>query len=100
MKMRTYSCYLKPGAGEILDLAATLPAEDSALISGLVAEASDAPVVGALVLLLDQETGNLLSHTLSDDQGRFWFGPLEPDRLYMLRVQKPGGKARTVELHL
>jgi hypothetical protein len=100
MDMRTYSCYLKPGAGEILEVAASLPPEDSALISGLVLEAPDSPVDGALVLLLDQETGNMISHTLSDDQGRFWLGPLEPDRLYTLRVQKHGSRVRTVELHL
>jgi hypothetical protein len=98
--MRAYSCYLKPGTGETLDLSISLPPEDRALISGLALEDPDAPIAEALVLLLDQETGALISYTVSDDQGRFWFGPLVPDRLYMLRVQKPGGKARTVELHL
>jgi hypothetical protein len=98
--MRTYSCYIKPGTGELLELTAKLPPEDHALISGLVLEDLDAPVAEALVLLLDQETGALISHTVSDDQGRFWFGSLEPDRLYALRVQKPGSKSRTVELHL
>jgi hypothetical protein len=63
-------------------------------------EAPNSPVDDALVLLLDQETGNMISHTLSDDQGRFWLGPLDPDRLYTLRVQKQGSKVRTVELRL
>ena len=57
-----------------------------------------AGIFGLQAELISQETGSLLQYTVTDALGRFWFGPLEPDTLYFLRVQKPDGPVRIVEL--
>ncbi|MBQ9268105.1 MAG: carboxypeptidase regulatory-like domain-containing protein [Oscillospiraceae bacterium] len=95
--MRSYEFYIKPGPGERDETAVPLPPPQEALIAGHVTE-DRGPVEGALVLLTDQETGSLLQYTVTDALGRFWFGPLQPDTLYFLRVQKPDGPVRIVEL--
>ena len=77
--MRSYEFYIKPGPGERDETAVPLPPAQEALIAG-------------------HETGSLLQYTVTDALGRFWFGPLEPDTLYFLRVQKPDGPVRIVEL--
>lgn len=94
--MRSYEFYIKPGPGERDETAVPLPPAQEALIAGHVTE-DRGPVEGALVLLTDQETGSLLQYTVTDALGRFWFGPLEPDTLYFLRVQKPDGPVRIVD---
>lgn len=96
--MRSYEFYIKPGVGEYAHAALTLPATGQALISGVVAGESG-PEADALVLLLEQETGNTVDFTFTDELGRFWFGPISPETLYRVRVQKAGGALRLVELH-
>ena len=96
--MAGFGFFIKPLAGECVEASVPLPQPGYALITGTVTQASGDPVEAALVLLLDQDTGELLAHTLSDELGRFYLGPLEGDRLYALRVQKAGEHIRTVEL--
>ena len=95
--MRSFEWYVRPEAGECAQTAVTLPHAEAAVIAGTV-EDEQGPVEGALVLLTDQETERLLRFTVSDGLGRFWFGPLDGDRLYCLRAQKTDGQVRTVEL--
>lgn len=96
--MRSYEFYIKPGSGEYAHAALTLPDAGQALISGVVS-GENGPEEGALVLLLEQESGNTADFTFTDELGRFWFGPIQPDTLYRVRVQKAGGPLRLVELH-
>ena len=96
--MRSYEFYIKPGAGEYAHAAMQLPETGQALISGVVS-GETGPEEGALVLLLEQESGNTTDFTFTDEPGRFWFGPIAPDTLYRVRVQKAGGALRLVELH-
>lgn len=96
--MAGFGFFIKPAAGECVEASVPLPQPGYALINGTVTQNSGDPVPEALVLLLDQDTGALLAHTLTDELGRFYLGPLEGDRLYALRVQKAGGHIRTVEL--
>lgn len=96
--MRSYEFYIKPGDGEYVHAALALPAPGQALISGVVS-GENGPEAEALVLLLDQETGNTMDFTVTDEAGRFWFGPIAPETLYRVRVQKAGGPLRLVELH-
>ena len=95
--MRSYEFYIKPGTGEQAETAIPLPRPKGAVIAGRVND-DLGPVEGALVLLIDQETDALLHYTVTDNLGRFWFGPLDEDRLYFLRVQKLDSSLRTVEL--
>lgn len=95
--MRSNEFYIKPAPGECTTATVPLPQPQSAVISGTVADDSG-PVEGALVLLLEQETRNIHAYTVSDADGRFWFGPLSGEQLYCLRVQKLDGRNRTVEL--
>ena len=96
--MRSYEFYIKPAGGECAITSVKLPQSGHAVLSGRVLDQNDAPVEEALVLLLDQDTEEQLSYTVTDENGRFWFGPLPGDRLYFLRVQKTDGQTRTVEL--
>lgn len=96
--MAGFGFFIKPAAGECVEAAVPLPQSDYALITGTVSRESGDPAAEALVLLLDQDTGALLAHTLTDELGRFYLGPLKGDQLYALRVQNAGGRTRTVEL--
>lgn len=96
--MRSYEFYIKPGDGEYAHAALTLPETGQALISGVV-QGANGPEEGALVLLLEQESGNTTDYTFTDELGRFWFGPIAPETLYRVRVQKAGGALRLLELH-
>lgn len=96
--MAGFGFFIKPASGECVEASVPLPQPGYALITGTVTQNSGNPVPEALVLLLDQDTGALLAHTLTDELGRFYLGPLEGDRLYALRIQKAGGRIRTVEL--
>lgn len=95
--MQSYEFYIKPSPGEYVDATVPLSSSSGAIISGLVTD-RQTPVEGALVLLLEQDSGQLLFYTVTDTQGRFWFGPLPDDTLYLLRVQKLSNQTRTVEL--
>ena len=96
--MAGFGFFIKPAAGQCVEASVPLPQPGYALIAGSVTQENGDPVEQALVLLLDQDTGALLAHTLSDELGRFYLGPLEGDRLYALRVQKAGSQIRKVEL--
>ena len=95
--MRSYEFYIKPGAGECARAAIPLPESQGGVIYGTVTD-EQGPVVDALVVLLEQETDQMKGYTVTDSLGRFWFGPLDDETLYFLRVQKPGGSLRLVEL--
>lgn len=95
--MRSYEFYIKPAPGECTEAAVPLPQPQGSVISGRAAD-GHGPVEGALVLLMEQETGKLLSYTVTDADGRFWFGPLSGEALYLLRIQKLDGQTRAVEL--
>lgn len=96
--MAGFRFFIKPAAGECVEASVPLPQPGYALVVGTVTQESGDPVENALVLLLDQDSGALLAHTLSDELGRFYLGPLEGGQLYALRVQKAGGQIRKIEL--
>lgn len=95
--MRSYEFYIKPAPGECTQADISLPQPQYAVISGHATDGPD-PAEGALVLLMEQESGKLLQHTVTDSLGRFWFGPLPGDTLYLLRIQKHCGQTQIVEL--
>ncbi len=95
--MRSFEFYMKPAPGECAEAAVSLPAAQDAVIFGHVTD-TGGPVEGALVLLLEQESRTVLSYTVTDALGQFWFGPLSPDSLYLLRIQKLDTQTRIIEL--
>ena len=95
--MRSYEFYIKPTGGECAQASVTLPQSGYAVLGGRVVDDADTPVEEALVLLLDQDTGDLLAHTVTDEAGRFWFGPLPSETLYCLRVQKAESRIRILQ---
>ena len=93
--------YFRPSRGEQITTVIR-PAEDSAAsICGVVADAKQKPVDGALVLLFRTSDGgapDLLARCVTDDDGHFLFGPLEPEALYLIKVFKNGAKLRQLEV--
>lgn len=96
--MGFYEYYIKPAQGELSSAALSLPPEDSALIAGTVLDSARQPVPDALVLLLAKETGSLIMATLTDELGKYYFGPVAPDTLYKVRIQTTALHPRILEL--
>lgn len=96
--MNFHEYYIKPSQGELSTATLSLPEEHSALISGTVLDSAQQPIPEALVLLLGQETGDLLMATLTDELGKYYFGPVSPDTLYKVRIQTPKLHPRILEL--
>lgn len=98
--MRQYVFHIKPQPGERVDTVISLPQDPSALICGTVLSPGGTPLAQALVLLLRQEDGSLQSSTVTDEDGRFYLGPVEPELLYTLRIQLEDRETRILELTL
>lgn len=96
--MQTFECYIKPLSGQILETAVTLPEGTSALLTGTVRSPSGHTLEGASVLLLEKETGKYVSCALTDNEGRFWLGPVPGDTLYNMKVTRPKMDIRVLEL--
>ncbi len=95
--MRKFTCYIKPGKGETVQVDLPLPEEDFALISGRVLSPQGTPEENALVILKTEE-GNILFEAVTDESGAYRFGPLSPDALYTVEVQKESRTVRVVAL--
>jgi hypothetical protein len=65
-----------------------LPAEMQAALAGVVSDENDTPIVGALVTITTESTGEILSQ-LTAEGGEFRFDGLDP-RTYIVEVQHAG----------
>lgn len=91
--------YFKPAEGEYIETNVRLVPEKTAAICGTVRDKSDKPQQGALVLLFKSGQENvLLGRHITDEDGQFSFGPLEPDVLYLIKVYKNSIKIRELEI--
>lgn len=78
--------------GKQFDLDITLPEDNRDLIYGVIRDCHGDPVEDAAIKLIEvcYEYGEKIlkpvSHTFSDKQGEFVFGPLCPDREYSLQI--------------
>ena len=100
--MSTYSkFYFRPARGEQIETTITpLPDEKSA-ICGRVTDSRGMPVPDALVLLFRTDEGalpELVSRFCTDEDGHFFFGPIEGERLYMIKLFKNSIKLRELEI--
>lgn len=79
-------------AGKQFDLDIVLPEDDRAVVYGVVKDCYREPVKDAVVKLIeiDYKCGKAerkpVSHTFTDKDGEFVFGPLCPDRKYEIEI--------------
>ena len=78
--------------GKQYDLDITLPEDNRNVIYGIVRDCYKDPVKDAVVKLIEVECKmgkdirKPVSHTFTDDNGEFVFGPLCPDKSYELHI--------------
>lgn len=94
--------YFKPGENEQIETIVHLKPDCRSAIHGHVRDLNDKAVPDALVLLF--ETGEnpedlkLTAQVFTDDMGQFVFGPLETNRLYLVKVFKNLVKLREMDI--
>ncbi len=78
--------------GKQFDLEITLPEDERDAIFGIVKDCYNEPVADAVVKLIEickeygKEERKPVSHTFTDKDGEFVFGPLCPDRKYEIQI--------------
>ena len=79
--------------GKQFDLDITLPKDNRNVIYGVVRDESKEPVCNAVVKLIEvcknnygKEERKPVSHTFTDKEGEFVFGPLCPDKYYEIQI--------------
>lgn len=90
MSGRIGNCVFRTGTNEQIDAVAKLRKENRCCIFGTVIDENGTPVTDAVVKLL-QVSCNCkypipLTHTFTDNNGQFLFGPLCPNTTYMLKI--------------
>ncbi len=79
-------------SGKQFDLDILLPEDDRDVIYGIVRNCYKEPVENAVVKLIEvvydcgKEERRPVSHTFTDKEGEFVFGPLCPDKVYALQI--------------
>lgn len=92
------SFYVKPSANEVVETRVSLFADQRPALLGTVYGADDKPIEAALITFYCADAPEVPVGALyTDELGRFSFGPLEPGRLYQIKVFKHGGEVRTLE---
>ena len=78
--------------GKQFDLDITLPEDNRGVIYGIVKDCYQEPVCDAVVKLIEvvcecgKEERRPVSHTITDKDGEFVFGPLCPNRFYEIQI--------------
>ena len=79
-------------AGKQYDLDIMLPKDDRNVVYGVIRDYHKEPIKDAIVKLIEvnfecgKEKRKPVSHTFTDEDGEFVFGPLCPDRKYEIQV--------------
>ncbi len=79
-------------SGKQFDLDITLPEDDRTVIYGIVKDCYQEPVCNAVVKLVEvvydcgKEERRPVSHTFTDENGEFVFGPLCDNRFYEIEI--------------
>ena len=91
--------YFKPAGGEQVDTTIRIENDKSAAICGTVVDGGGAAVTGALTLLFSAEGDKrLIGSRFTDEEGQFFFGPIEGERLYLIKIYKNNTKIRELEI--
>ena len=79
-------------SGKQYDIDITLPEDNRSVIYGIIKDAYDEPVRDAVVKLIEvekdcgKEVRKPVSHTFTDKEGEFVFGPLCANKFYEVQV--------------
>ena len=79
-------------SGKQYDIDITLPEDNRAVVYGIIKDAYDEPVKDAVVKLIEvdkdcgKEERKPVSHTFTDKNGEFVFGPLCANKMYEVQV--------------
>ncbi len=91
--------YFRPAAGEHIETVVPMEPESYAAVCGRVTDARSRPLPEVLLLLYTAgEEPRLLGRTVTDEEGQFAFGPLEAEKLYLIKVFKNNVKLRELEI--
>ncbi len=91
--------YFKPAEGEHIETTVKIEQERAAAICGTVKDRSETPVEDALVLLFKSgQEKKLIDRQFTDEEGQFYFGPIEANVLYLIKVYKNSVKIRELEI--
>ena len=96
--------YIKPSEGEIIETTVKLTNEKTSIIKGLVKNESGTGAANACVLLYDTlgksavDEYELKEVTVTDADGHFILGPVEPSVFYAVYIYKNDVKTRELEL--
>ena len=94
----SHSFYVKPAAHEVVETSVALSADQRPALVGTVLGTDGRAVSGALVTIYCADAPETPVGALySDEQGQFAFGPLEPGRLYHVKVFKRSDNIRALE---
>ena len=94
----SHSFYVKPAAHEVVETTVALSADQRPALVGTVLGTDDKAVSAALVTIYCADAPETPVGALySDEQGQFAFGPLEPGRLYHVKVFKRSDNIRALE---
>ncbi|WP_125152978.1 carboxypeptidase-like regulatory domain-containing protein [Clostridium rectalis] len=93
----------KPCENEQIEAVVKLGEEKRSVIHGIVVDSNNRPIKNAVVKLLMvknpsgcKPTVCAITHTFTDEYGQFLFGPLCPDRCYLIKVWYNDVKIREV----
>lgn len=79
-------------SGKQFDIDITLPEDNRSVIYGVIKDAYDEPIKDAVVKLIEvdkdcgKEERKPVTHTFTDENGEFVFGPLCANKLYEVQV--------------
>ena len=83
------SFYVKPASHEVVNTTVSLSPEQRPALAGTVVDIHDKPVEAALVTFYRADTpGAPIGALYTDELGQFAFGPLDPGKLYHIKVFK------------
>lgn len=94
--------YFNSGENQQIETIVHLSPDTRSAIHGYVRDMKDNPISDALVLLFETGTDpddlKLVSRVFTDKTGRFVFGPLVSNKLYLIRVYKNMEIIRELEI--
>lgn len=92
------SFFVKPAANEVIETKVSLSADQRPALIGTVAAADGKAAAGALVTIYCADAPETpIGALYTDEQGQFAFGPLEPGRLYHVKVFRRTDNIRALE---